>query len=269
MDQQPPLESNAGPSIADQLGQVIGSDKQPSDDLSQAFERAMTHEPNVRELHATQMRTRTELEDLQRLVRSLKRQLLVWCVVLIMLVIGVASAQVLIVQNLVKKELAAVAGSLDVARQPTNNSGGTVANGLSSDPTGATAMPFGSAGSLPLVETIQPLSPADRDFYPRLLDLYSRARDLRQVQHSPTVERTAVRSDQYARLLTDATKFAEYGASNGVSTESLELIVKITQLAKLFSGDVGTLDEETERLNDEVAAAFVQLRLRASLVAQP
>jgi hypothetical protein len=87
-------------------------------------------------------------------------------------------------------------------------------------------------------------------------DLYLRARGFRQTNPGGSGSALSARRERYVQFLTDAAKLAEQAAEKSVSQVLLQVIVKITELAKQNYQHIGLAQPQTISLDNQIRAVL-------------
>ncbi len=235
MNQPPEHQTETSSTVADELEKFLGRKKQADAELSGAFQRAITQEPDLQQVRQLQLQTKDQVESLGQLVRSLKRNLLVLNCSLIALILSCAAGFTFFyTQWLPAVSDDAVANAKEALE--------------SSD------SPSALESALPLAIDFPPLSEADRALYPLIFDLHRRALQFQRLSSARSEAEQIDRGALYVQFLTDATFVAEKAAQENVSQELSLAIVKIVELARQSRNHIGTPLPETELLHEEIRA---------------
>jgi hypothetical protein len=223
--------------IGEELGQFLDSHQTARENLSGEIAEPLRQRSHGREPKDVQVQNASELTMIRRDLRRISRQLLISNIITTPLLIFIGT--VLAFSSLHSR-------SPSEAELQTNQT-------VERD---ATAEATNEFSSLPLLVSREPLSPDDRAIYPLLYDLYLRARGFRQLNPPGTGSALNGRREQYVQFLTDAAKLAERAAEKSISQDLLQLIVKITELAKENYQHIGLAQPPAINLDNEIRAVL-------------
>ncbi len=229
--------------IGEELGQFLESHQSSQEGFGDAFAETLPQRSKGEELRDAQLRTASEINLIRRDLQRMSHQLLIS---------NIITTSLFVVFG------AALAFSSFLAFRGASSSDRELDSDQLVEGRAAAEAPSESLSSLPLVAMREPLSPDDTAIYPLVFDLYLRARRFHQTNPSGSGSALTARREGYLQFLTDAAKLVERAAEKNVSQDLLQVIVKITELAKQHYQHIGIEQPQTINLDNEIRVVLRQ-----------